>query len=461
MRDYMRQLIIGVDADGVLNNMSKFHIKYGTKFFKREPVQPEAYSVREMFACSPFMEVLYGLFYFKKYCKEYEPREEASSVIQELNQEGHELHEITARKFVTLRNFLGKYSRNMFKTWTEKYNMDFKSYQYCSEKWSPRDKWIACHKLSVDVMIDDKPDVALYLANHGIKVLLFDAPYNQDVKHENITRVFNWVEVHDQIQDLRVQMQEEEEKDFQILDGKERQKLTPYELRNYLRNYKKYLKQQPYNVETNKQFDRNFKLFRTLGMLPMIFTKIKVEGKENIPYQDGLIFASNHLDSYDQFFISKALGNRPLRGLAATTIKDTFRGKLFQKSGVTFVDRTDAEDKKMAEEKLCIDLVNDNNILIFPEGTRKNKTEEGKQKKILQFQLGTASIAQKTGSPIVPIAIVKKNNFVSIRFDNPIVVGYENDIETATNMLQENIVTLIDKPQELVKKRSPYSKKNQ
>ena len=79
----------------------------------------------------------------------------------------------------------------------------------------------------------------------------------------------------------------------------------------------------------------------------------------------------------------------------------------------------------------------------------------------MQFQLGTASIAQKTGSPIVPIAIVKKNNFVSIRFDNPIVVGYENDIETATNMLQENIVTLIDKPQELVKKRSPYSKKNQ
>lgn len=452
MRDYMKQLIIGVDADGVLNNMSKFHIKYGTQFFKREPVHLEAYSVKEMFACSPFMEIVYGLFYFKKYCSEYEPREDASSIIQELNQEGHELHKITARKFVTLRNILGKYSRNMFETWTKKNNMNFKSYQYCSEKCSPRDKWIACHKLSVDVMIDDKPDVALYLANHGVKVLLFDAPYNQDVKHKNITRVSNWVEVHAQIQDLSMQMQEEEKNTFQILDGKERQKLTPFELQNYLRNYKKYLKQQPYNVEANKQFDRNFKLFHTLGMIPMLFKKIKVEGKDLVPYQDGLIFASNHLDSYDQFFISKALGNRPLRGLAATTIKDTFRGKLFQKAGVTFVDRIDEESKKRAEEKLCVDLVNNNNILIFPEGTRKNKTEEGKQKKILSFKLGTASIAQKTGSSIVPIAIVKENNFVTVRFDEPIAVGYGDDIVTVTDALQESIITLIDKPKELVKK---------
>ena len=460
MRDCMRQLIIGVDADGVLNNMSRFHMEYGTKFFRREPVQPEAYSVREMFACSSFMEIVYGLVYFTKYCKEYEPREDASSIIQELNQEGHELHEITARKFVTLRNILGNYSRNMFRTWTKNHNMDFKSYQYCSEKFSPRDKWIACHKLSVDVMIEDKPDVALYLADHGVKVLLFDAPYNKDVKHENITHVSNWVEVHDRIQDIAMQMQEEES-DFQILNGKERQKLTSLELQNYLRNYKKYLKQQPYDAEANKKFDRNFNLFHTLGMFPMLFKKIKVEGKENIPYQSGLIFASNHLDSYDQFFISKAIGKRPLRGLAATTIKDTFRGKLFQKSGIAFVDRTDEDSKKKAEEKLCIDLVNDNDILIFPEGTRKNKTEEGKQKKILSFKLGTASIAQKTGSSIVPLALVKENNFVTIRFDKPITVGYEEDIQAVTDALQENIVTLIDKPRQLVKKQNSYFKKNQ
>ncbi len=455
----MRRLVIGIDADGVLNNMSKFNIECGTKFFKREPIHPEAYSVKEMFGCSTFMEILYGLVYFPRYCKEYEARENADSVIQRLNQEGHALHEITARKFVTCRNILGTYSRGMFETWTRKYNMHFKSYEYCSEKFSPRDKWLACHKLSVDVMIEDKPEVALYLANHGVQVLLFDAPYNKDLKHENITRVSDWLEVYDKVNDLVNQMAEEKEEDFLVLNGEERQKLTPLELQNYLRKYKQYLTQQPYNVELNQKFNSNFKFFRTLGMIPMLFKRIKVEGKENIPYQSGLIFASNHLDSYDQFLISKAIGNRSLRGLAATTIKDTFRGKLFQKSGVTFVDRTDAESKKIAEEKLCVDLVNNNDILIFPEGTRKNKTEEGRQQKILKFKLGTASIAQKTGSSIVPVAIVKEKRFLSMKksvvcFGEPMVVGYSDDIEKVTDALQEEIVTLIDQPHQLVKKRS-------
>ena len=194
-------------------------------------------------------------------------------------------------------------------------------------------------------------------------------------------------------------------------------------------------------------------------MISMFFYGVKVEGKENIPYQNGLIFASNHLDSYDQFLISKAIGNRPLRGLASTTIKDTFRGKLFQRSGITFVDRTDDESKKVAEEKLCVDLVHGNDLLIFPEGTRKNKTEEGRQKKILKFKLGTASIAQKTGSSIVPVAIVKENKFSILKtsvvcFDKPITVESFDDIEQVTDTLQESIVTMIDKPREFVKKKN-------
>ncbi len=455
----MRPLIIGVDADGVLTDMNAFYIESGTKFFKRKPTHPEAYSIKEMFDCSSFMELLFGLFYFQKYCKKYVARENATMVIQKLNQEGHLLHEITARKFVTDRHILGSYSRNMFETWTNKQEMNFESYQYCSEEFSPRDKWIACHKLSVDVMIEDKPEVALNLADHGIQVLLFDAPYNKDVKHENITRVSNWQEVYEKVHDFANQTKEEKEEEFQVLNGVERQKLTPLELQNYLREYKKYLMKKPYDEKLNKTFNSNFKFFHKLGMISMFFYGVKVEGKENIPYQSGLIFASNHLDSYDQFLISKAIGNRPLRGLASTTIKDTFRGKLFQRSGITFVDRTDDESKKVAEEKLCVDLVHGNDLLIFPEGTRKNKTEEGRQKKILKFKLGTASIAQKTGSSIVPVAIVKENKFSILKtsvvcFDKPITAQSFDDIEQVTDTLQESIVTMIDKPREFVKKKN-------
>ena len=37
----MRHLVIGIDADGVLTDMSKFNIECGTKFFKKNPVNPE------------------------------------------------------------------------------------------------------------------------------------------------------------------------------------------------------------------------------------------------------------------------------------------------------------------------------------------------------------------------------------------------------------------------------------
>lgn len=46
-------------------------------------------------------------------------------------------------------------------------------------------------------MIEDKGDTALYLAENGIRVLLFDAPYNQDISHKNIVRVFSWNEIFD------------------------------------------------------------------------------------------------------------------------------------------------------------------------------------------------------------------------------------------------------------------------
>lgn len=48
-------------------------------------------------------------------------------------------------------------------------------------------------------MIFDRPEIVLYLAEKGIRVLMMDAPYNQDVQHENIVRVFGWKDVYEKI----------------------------------------------------------------------------------------------------------------------------------------------------------------------------------------------------------------------------------------------------------------------
>lgn len=198
-------MIIGVDCDGVLTDMSKYIYEYGEKWFKRKPGNPCGYSTAEIFGCTNKEEFCFGLRYFFTYCKKWPPRTDAVRINNMLINNGHQLYEITARKFVTMKNPLGWYSKHVFENWLKKHGFIFKEIHYCSESHSPEDKLEGCRKFHVDVMIDDKPDVALHLANNGIKVLLFDTSYNKNVKHDNIVRVYNWNDIYEIIQEMSEQ----------------------------------------------------------------------------------------------------------------------------------------------------------------------------------------------------------------------------------------------------------------
>ena len=53
-------------------------------------------------------------------------------------------------------------------------------------------------------MIDDKPDVALCLAEEGIRVLLFDTEYNKEAVHKNIVRVHGWQDIYTAVNSMEV-----------------------------------------------------------------------------------------------------------------------------------------------------------------------------------------------------------------------------------------------------------------
>lgn len=193
---------IGIDADGVLTDMTAFNIEYGQRFFKRAPENPAGYSAETIFVCTAKDEFRFGLRYFFTYCKKWPPRVNCPQTIAKLNADGHELYEITARKFATSNHPLGWYVRILFKKWLKRHNLKFKDIFYCSESNSPSDKLEGCRRFDVDVMIDDKPEVVYFLAEQGIPVLMFDAPYNQDVSGDNITRVMNWDDVYSEIKKM-------------------------------------------------------------------------------------------------------------------------------------------------------------------------------------------------------------------------------------------------------------------
>ena len=47
--------------------------------------------------------------------------------------------------------------------------------------------------------VEDKPKNALAGLNYGLKVLLYDRPYNRDFNHPDITRVNNWKQIHEML----------------------------------------------------------------------------------------------------------------------------------------------------------------------------------------------------------------------------------------------------------------------
>ena len=54
-------------------------------------------------------------------------------------------------------------------------------------------------ELNCNLFLEDNPHNAIQIANAGIDVILIDANYNKDINHEKITRVKNWNEIKELI----------------------------------------------------------------------------------------------------------------------------------------------------------------------------------------------------------------------------------------------------------------------
>ena len=431
------KFIIGCDADGVLTDLSAHNIRAGRAAFAREAVAPDAYALDEMFDVSDlpkWKKYLKAFGIYRRYCK-YEPAcEGAADVIAALTEQGFGFHAVTARKFATNRDPLGKMARRWFETWLKKTGIHFEKIHYCSETHSPQDKLLACRKLGVDAMIEDRPDNALYLARNGIRVLMTDAPYNRDTAHENITRVNNWKEIAEALSKLKAI----DTSNFVPIDHENIDKLNNSQKQEYFRRYQRVLQGTDLNEEKFRKGDRRFRfLYRLLKIPAKLFFSVKVSGTVNLPYQDGFIIACNHCDSTDQYKLGLALGNRPFVGYAAKELIHTFRGKIFDYTGLgLFIDRNDHDNKKAASEKMASYVAHNRTALIFPEGTRKNKTPDGRERFQNHFKLGTAVLAQKTGAGILPVAVNSFGRRVYVRFGEMIYVTGTDSVVQKTKELE-------------------------
>jgi uncharacterized HAD superfamily protein len=59
-----------------------------------------------------------------------------------------------------------------------------------------------CIKLGISLMVEDVGDIALECAQKGIKVILFNKPWNQGAEHKNIIRVNDWKQALEEINNI-------------------------------------------------------------------------------------------------------------------------------------------------------------------------------------------------------------------------------------------------------------------
>ncbi len=192
-------MIIAIDVDEVLADLLSQFIKYHNDLYGTN-------LRREEFATYNWWEVIgdgYAsdkekiLSFFKSpYVDQIEPIAGAQAGVKELK-ESNELVVVTSRHFslsVLTEHWLNKYFPDSFSKFY---------YTKSVVNQNTLTKLEACRAAGAQLLVDDQYAFADEVADHDIKVLLFNEPWNRTYpEHKCITRVFSWPDILEKIKSL-------------------------------------------------------------------------------------------------------------------------------------------------------------------------------------------------------------------------------------------------------------------
>ena len=194
---------IGIDIDGVLTDVERWQLDYGSKFYyeryKKEIVDFEGYDTNQIFNVDDKLDELFWREYFKEYSLNAEARKFANEVIDKLKQEGNEIYIITARgSFLSHSADVMSVEENqqIVLNWLKNHHINYDKIIF-----SPEDKLDICKENNIDLMIEDKVD-NINKISKIIPVICFHAGYNKNCKNSNIIRCYSWYDIYSKINKL-------------------------------------------------------------------------------------------------------------------------------------------------------------------------------------------------------------------------------------------------------------------
>lgn len=142
-------------------------------------------------------------------------------------------------------------------------------------------------------------------------------------------------------------------------------------------------------------------MFRLI--LKIAGVEVTVKGAENIPKDQAVLYVGNHRSYFDIL-----VGYTTVPGLMGFVAKKEMLRYPFLRSWMKnvnclFLDRENIKEGLKTILEGIDHVKNGISVWIFPEGTR-NRNEDLRE--LLPFKEGSLKIAEKTGCPVVPVAIM-------------------------------------------------------
>lgn len=191
---------IGIDIDGVLTDIERWQLDYGSKYyyenFGKDIINSKGYDTPEIFGASTLQDKGFWAKYFKDYAMNVEIRAFADEVTRKLKDDGHELYIITARGAKSSHSAdVMSYEEN--KMIVEKW-LNERKIVYDRLILSEDNKLNVCLDNKIDIMIEDCPNNILNISKK-IPVICFDTRYNQECTNDNIIRCYSWYDIYAKI----------------------------------------------------------------------------------------------------------------------------------------------------------------------------------------------------------------------------------------------------------------------
>ena len=188
---------IGVDLDGVLNDVAEWHFACGSKFCLENNINrgfnPEGYYMEEQFHLTSDENREFWRQYIFDLLISIPPRPYASEVIHKLRKAGHKIIILSARDNQFLTGEYNGMINYYVKAWLNKYNIEYDELIINTD--NKREK---CLSIGLDLMVEDKGSNVNDISKI-IPVMVFDAPYNQKCTGRNVIRVYSWYQIYQEI----------------------------------------------------------------------------------------------------------------------------------------------------------------------------------------------------------------------------------------------------------------------